>query len=59
MKIVDPCLLLFCLGAGGCVPHTIQVNPVVVEPIQITVDVNIHEEAQASERDKPSTPADE
>ena len=39
--------LLFALAAavtaGGCLAQTIKVDPVHVEPIHMTVDVNIHD----------------
>ena len=50
--IVLGCSLLLC----ACVPQTIQVAPLVVEPIHMTVDVTIHE---SSNQGKPKGPAAE
>lgn len=36
---------------GGCMYHAVEVEPVHVDPIHVTVDVNVHDEAQAGEAD--------
>jgi hypothetical protein len=43
----------------ACVPQRIQVAPLVVEPIHMTVDVTIHEQTDAAKPKAPeSRPAD-
>lgn len=54
MKVIAMCLLLGSSFVGGaCVPNTIKVKPVLVEPIHLTVDVNINDQPTAPAPAKP------
>lgn len=60
MKLASFLLLGCALSAGGCVfSHKVNVEPVTVDPIQVTVDVNVHETAAPAEpvAEAPETPA--
>ena len=37
-------MLLLCLSAWGCTHHEVDVKPVEIKPIHITVDVNVRVE---------------
>jgi uncharacterized lipoprotein YajG len=47
MKLIALGLLAGCTLMCACVPQTIQVKPLRVEPIHMTVDVNIHDHVDA------------
>ena len=32
---------IFCLAAAGCTQHKVEVAPVEIKPIHITIDVNV------------------
>ncbi len=34
-------MLLLCLSAWGCTSHEVEVKPVEIKPIHITIDVNV------------------
>lgn len=42
------CLIVLSLCAG-CMYHAVEVEPVHVDPIHVTVDVNVHADAQSPE----------
>jgi hypothetical protein len=48
----NPRLWLFAavfMTAGGCTQHTIEVKPIKVEPIQVTLDINIRVDRELDE----------
>jgi hypothetical protein len=54
MKLITLGLLAGITLMCACVPQTIQVKPLRVEPIHMTVDVVIHDKADASKpKDNP------
>lgn len=52
MNGIGLALLAGSIFLGACFPQKIQIEPVRVEPIHMTVDVNIHDKAN------PAKPAD-
>jgi hypothetical protein len=38
-------VLLIALGAGGACVQKLKIDPVTVQPIHVTVDVNVREDA--------------
>lgn len=34
--------LLFATLFGGCITHAVRVEPIALEPVQVTMDVNLH-----------------
>jgi len=51
-RIIDPRLCLAAaavLIAGGCTKHTIEVKPIKVEPIHMTLDINIRVDRELDE----------
>jgi hypothetical protein len=48
-----PSLVLAVVLLAACGTHTLRVEPIKVEPIHLTVDVNLHETTTTG----PSTPA--
>lgn len=38
------CCLFFALGSPGCTRHEVEMKPVEIKPIHITVDVNVRVE---------------
>lgn len=55
MKRIALRLLAGSVFLGACVPQSIVIKPVRVEPIHMTVDVNIHDQAKKDKtEDVPS-----
>jgi arginase family enzyme len=59
MKLFVICCLLGAATMAGCGLTTLKVQPVTVEPIHMTIDVNVHDpstaKAPATDEAKPST----
>jgi len=41
-------LVLTTLAATACIGHTVKIAPVTVEPIHMTIDVNVHDQRDAA-----------
>ena len=41
-------LVLTTLAATACLGHTVKIAPVTVEPIHMTIDINVHDESDAA-----------
>lgn len=41
LKTVLPMLVLYGLVLSGCTRHEVEVKPVEIKPIHITIDVNV------------------
>lgn len=55
MKFLLPFLLaLPCLALGGCISHAVRVEPITVEPVRVSMDVNLH----VDDRRTPDPPAE-
>ena len=42
-------LVGICLGAAGCTQHRVEVQPIKVEPIHLTIDVNVRVDRELDE----------
>ncbi len=49
-------LVLTTLAATACIGHTVKIAPVTVEPIHMTIDVNVHDQRDA-EAPAPAPPS--
>jgi hypothetical protein len=42
VKRLVPLLFLLPLPVAGCMTHAVRVEPITLEPVRVTMDVNLH-----------------
>lgn len=52
MRGIQIAVLAACLGLTGCLGHIVQVEPVEVEPIYMTVDVQVQVDEAGADREE-------